>query len=69
MSENVVIECYGRDVQSKFYSQIDIANYYGISRVLDISLDGVPERSLMRNGEKMYSEFEWRTLMDKTVRI
>jgi len=23
----------------------------------------------MRNGEKMYSEFEWRTLMDKTVRI
>ena len=20
----------------------------------------------MRNGEKMYSEFEWRTLMDKT---
>jgi len=23
----------------------------------------------MRNGEKMYSELEWRTLMDKTVRI
>ena len=23
----------------------------------------------MRNGEKIYSEFEWKTLMDKTVRI
>jgi len=23
----------------------------------------------MRNGEKMYREFEWRTVMDKTVRI
>ena len=23
----------------------------------------------MRNGEKMYSEFEWRNLIDKTVTI
>ena len=44
MSENVVIECYGRDVQSKFYSQIDIANYYGISRVLDSNFDGGAEK-------------------------
>jgi len=36
---------------------------------LDSNFDSVPKRSLMRNGEKMYSEFEWRTFMDKTVRI
>jgi len=32
----------------------------------------MPKGSLMQNGEKMFSEFEWRkwrTLMDKTVRI
>jgi len=40
-----------------------------ISRVLDGNFDDVPKRSLMRNGEKMYSEFKWITLMDKTVRI
>jgi len=37
--------------------------------ISDSSFDGVPKKSLMRNREKTYSEFEWRTLMDKTVRI
>ena len=47
-------------------SKFCIAKYISrICRVLDSNFDGVPKRSLMRNGEKMYSEFEWRTLMDK----